>query len=123
MRRRNWIGSHSREGRPSTRTSPDDGTNIRLMSLRQVVLPEPLRPSNMSVSPRLTERSRPDSKTRSGATRNSTLQNSIAHFGVSHMDPPPAWKDTNIAHQRTRTAQKAAPRAGPDVSQKRKGTP
>jgi hypothetical protein len=40
---------------PSTTTSPDEGTSIRLMSLRRVVFPLPLRPSKTNVSPELTD--------------------------------------------------------------------
>ena len=47
------------------------------MSLRQVVLPDPLRPSSINVSPRFTIKPRCESNTRSGVTRYSTSRNSI----------------------------------------------
>ena len=46
-------------GRPRTTTSPASGTSSRLISLRMVLLPAPLRPTSASVSPCSTSRSRP----------------------------------------------------------------
>src|SRR6266436_899383 len=46
MLRRRRIGSQSVVDSPLTRTSPELGTRSRLMSLREVVLPDPLRPSS-----------------------------------------------------------------------------
>src|ERR1700675_513191 len=54
MWRRSRIASQSTVDFPTTTTSPDDGTSIRLMSLRRVVFPLPLRPSETNVSPELT---------------------------------------------------------------------
>src|SRR5580698_9590164 len=54
MLRRRRIGSHLAVERPLTRTSPSLGVRRPLISLRVVVLPEPLRPSNTTVSPLFT---------------------------------------------------------------------
>ena len=58
MLRRRRMGSHSRVELPSTWISPALGSSRRLMSLSVVVLPDPLRPSSTSVSPRRTLRLR-----------------------------------------------------------------
>src|ERR1700690_2613055 len=54
MLRRRRIGSHLAVERSLMRTSPSTGISSPLMSLRVVVLPEPLRPSKTRVSPWLT---------------------------------------------------------------------
>src|SRR6516225_5724099 len=77
------MGSHSREALLSTNTSPEEATSKRLMSFRQVVLPEPLRPNSIRVSPRCTVRFSPESSTFPDDNRYSTLQNSIALFTAS----------------------------------------
>src|SRR6516225_4693663 len=92
--RRNSIGSQSCESLFDTNTSPDVATNSRFMSFRQVVLPEPLRPSSISVSPRLTCRLSPANSARSVVTRYSTLRNSIVLLFDSFM-PQPATHATS----------------------------
>src|ERR1700733_2159663 len=64
MLRRRRIGSHFVVERPLTRTSPSLGVRRPLISLRVVVLPEPLRPSNTTVSPLFTTSDRFSSRGR-----------------------------------------------------------
>src|SRR5208283_1788484 len=78
MRLRNWMASHCVTEIPSTRTSPWVGISRRLIIFRQVVFPEPLRPSSISVSPRRTDRFTPHSSVLSSETRKVTSANSIA---------------------------------------------
>src|SRR3974390_2472771 len=97
------MGSQSRDDRRSTHTSPDDGVSNRLMSFRQVVFPDPLRPSSIRVSPRRIARSRFDSTTLSGATVYPTFLNSMAKSGSSFILFPWLWVGPVIAHQPIRT--------------------
>src|ERR1044072_2948948 len=76
MLRRRCIASHSIVDLPSTRTSPAVGSSKRLMSLSVVVLPDPLRPSKTSVSPRATSKLRSQTRRLSPMLR-LTLRNSI----------------------------------------------
>src|SRR5271157_4585273 len=72
------MGFHCVTGIPSTRTSPSVGATRRLIILRQVVLPDPLRPSNISVSPRPMERFTPDTRALLSEIRKVTSANSMA---------------------------------------------
>src|SRR5271157_1613440 len=72
------MASHCVTGIPSTRTSPSVGATRRLIILRQVVLPDPLRPSNIRVSPRPMERFTPDTRALLSETRKVTSANSMA---------------------------------------------
>src|SRR4051794_11722764 len=64
MPRRKRMGSQEVVGRPFTRTSPELGSCRRFTSLREVVLPDPLRPSRTNVSPCSTERVRSSTSAR-----------------------------------------------------------
>src|ERR1700733_2299192 len=64
MLRRRRIGSHLVVERPLTRTLPSLGVRRALISLRVVVLPEPLRPSRTTVSPLFTTSDRFSSRGR-----------------------------------------------------------
>src|SRR2546428_2052734 len=75
MRRRSWIGGHSRVSRPSTRTTPDRGSSMRFTSFRIVLFPAPLRPTRTTTSPRSTESVKPPTREPPFAYWNPTSSN------------------------------------------------
>src|SRR5215472_17364819 len=77
--RRNSIASHEPADLSAIRTSPSVGSSSRFTSLRVVVLPEPLRPSNTRVSPPATLRFRPDTRGVPEGKRNPTPRKSKAY--------------------------------------------
>src|SRR6185437_2663594 len=81
MCRRSRVISQSEMSRPSTATRPSLTLSRPLISLSVVVLPEPLGPSSMRISPRATERVRSARSTRFPLVRNPACSNSIAHGG------------------------------------------
>src|SRR5271165_1205311 len=81
MLRRSAMRSQSFVERPCTSTAPPVGSSIPLIIRSKVVLPLPLRPSSISVSPDLTVRSIPDTSSRRPApfsTRYDTPRKAIA---------------------------------------------
>src|SRR2546427_7358155 len=77
MPRRSRVASSACVGRPAIRISPAVGSSRRLISLRAVVLPEPLRPSSTSVSPGATPK---DTDRKSTRLNSSHSQISYAVF-------------------------------------------
>src|SRR6516225_3198972 len=78
MCRRSRVNSHSATGRPSTRTRPALAVIRQLIILSEVVLPEPLGPSSIRISPCWTVRLKSERRTRFCGVRYCTWTNSIA---------------------------------------------
>src|SRR5579859_692758 len=102
MRRRKRITSTCALDSALTRISPELGVTRRLTSFNVVVLPEPLRPSSTSISPRSTCRLSPDN-TCVPPTRYETSTNSmtgpvgVVDMSAQHTGVDPWTQSSRIA--------------------------
>src|SRR5262249_22483763 len=87
------MGGQSRVSRPSTKIAPSSGSSSRLISLSNVLLPAPLRPTSATTSPASTVSEKRLSTRAPCGRANETLLNSIAGSGIALATVPPEAPD------------------------------